>query len=70
MRELGVGLVVGPDERTPAAIRAAVRAVLADPAYRRNAEGLGDQMAVLPGMDHAVALLERLAREKQPLLSA
>jgi UDP:flavonoid glycosyltransferase YjiC (YdhE family) len=44
--------------------------VQADPAYRRNAERVRDAMAALPGMDHAVALLERLAREKQPLLRA
>src|SRR5205814_5628085 len=31
---LGVGRMIGPDERTPEAIRAAVRAVLADPTYR------------------------------------
>ena len=68
--DLGVGRVVGPDARTPEAIRAAVRAVLADPTYRINAGRVRDEMAALPGMDHAVALLERLAREKQPILSA
>lgn len=68
--DLGVGRVVGPEERTPEAIRAAVVAVLADPTYRANAERLRDTMAALPGMDHAVALLERLACEKQPILSA
>lgn len=68
--ELGVGRVVDPEERTPEAIRAAVRAVLADPAYRRNAERLRDAMSALPGMDHAVNLLERLAADKQPLRTA
>jgi UDP:flavonoid glycosyltransferase YjiC (YdhE family) len=67
---LGVGQVIGPEERTPEAIRAAVRAVLADPTYRRNAEGLRDEMAALPGPEYAVELLERLAMEKQPLLTA
>ena len=65
--DLGVGRVIGPDERTPEAIRAAVRAVLADPAYRRNVQGLRDQMTALPGMDHAVALLARLAAERRPI---
>ena len=65
--DLGVGRVVGPDERTPEAIRAAVRAVLADPAYRASAERLRDEMATLPGPEHAVALLERLAAEKRPI---
>ena len=67
---LGVGQVIGPEERTPEAIRAAVRAVLAGPTYRRNAEGLRDEMAALPGPEYAVELLERLAMEKQPLLTA
>jgi len=67
---LGVGRVVGPEERTPEAIRAAVRAVLADPTYRRNAEGLRDAMAALPGMDHAIQLLERLAVEKRPMIAS
>jgi len=66
---LRVGVVIEPHERTPEAIRAAVRAVLADPTYRQNAERLRDEMAALPGPEHAVALLERLAREKQPILS-
>ncbi len=67
---LGVGRVVGPEERTPGGIRAAVRAVLADPTYRANAERVRDEMAALPGPEYAVTLLERLAAEKQPLLAA
>ncbi len=67
---LGVGAVVGPEERTPEAIRAAVRAVLGAPSYRTNAERVRDEMAALPGMDHAVALLERLAAERQPIVAA
>jgi UDP:flavonoid glycosyltransferase YjiC (YdhE family) len=64
---LGVGPVLGPAERTPAAIQAAVRAVLGEPSYRSNAEGVRDQMASLPGVEHAVALLNQLANERQPL---
>lgn len=66
---LGVGPVLGPAERTPEAIGAAVRGVLADPAYRRNAERVREAMAALPGPEHAVALLERLAAERRPLLT-
>jgi len=66
---LGVGRVVAPDERTPEAIRAAVRAVLADPTYRANAQRVRDEMTALPGPEHAVELLERLVAEQQPLLT-
>lgn len=66
---LGVGVTIGPEERTPTAIRAAVREVLATPSYRANAERLRDEMAALPGPEYAVALLERLAAGKQPLLT-
>ena len=67
---LGVGRMIGPGERTPEAIRAAVHAVLADPTYRQNAERLRDEMVAQPGPEYAVELLERLAVEKQPLLTS
>lgn len=70
MARLGVGPVLGPHERTPEAIRAAVRAVLANPAYRSAADQVRDEMAVLPGPGYAVTLLEQLAAERQPLLTA
>ncbi len=63
--DLGVGRVVGPEERTPDAIRAAVRAVLAEPSYRANAGRLRDEIAALPGMERAVALLERLVADRR-----
>ena len=66
---MGVGRVVPPEERTPEAIRDAVRAVLGDPAYRATAERVRGEMAALPGPEYAVALLERLARDKQPLVA-
>ncbi len=67
---LGVGRHIGSEERAPEAIREAVRAVLVEPSYRENAARMGEEMAAMPGPEHAVALLERLAVEKQPLLSA
>lgn len=66
--DLGVGRVIGPDERTPEAIREAARTVLSDPAYRRNAARIRDEVAALPGIDHAVVLLEQLALGRQPIL--
>jgi UDP:flavonoid glycosyltransferase YjiC (YdhE family) len=61
--------MLAPEERTPEAIRAAVRAVLAEPAYRARAAQLRDAIAALPGPEHAVSLLERLVVERRPLLS-
>lgn len=65
---LGVGRAIARGEITPETVREAARTVLADPAYRRNAERLRDDMAALPGLDRAVALIERLARERLPLI--
>jgi UDP:flavonoid glycosyltransferase YjiC (YdhE family) len=65
--EIGVGLSIAPEERTPAQIRAAVREVLTERSYRAAAERVRDEIAALPGPEYAVALLERLAVEKQPL---
>jgi UDP:flavonoid glycosyltransferase YjiC (YdhE family) len=58
---LGAGMVVAPDARTPGAIRDVVCAVLSDPAYRANAARLRAEMHALPGLDHAVTLLQRVA---------
>jgi MGT family glycosyltransferase len=69
-QQLGVAQVIAPEERTPEAIRAAVRAVLADPTYRQNAQRLRAELARLPGTEQAVGWLERLATEQPPLLAA
>jgi len=65
-----MGQVLTPDALTPETVRTAVRAVLADPSYRRNAEALRDEMAALPGPEYGVALLERLAMEQCPIVTA
>lgn len=67
--QLGVAQVIAPENRTPEAIRTAVRAVLGDPSYRANAERLREEMERLPGPEHAVGLLERLAVEQRPLVA-
>jgi UDP:flavonoid glycosyltransferase YjiC (YdhE family) len=67
--DLGVARVVHAPEATPELVRAAASDVRADPAYRLNAERVRDEIAVLPGPDHAVTLLERLATEREPLPS-
>jgi UDP:flavonoid glycosyltransferase YjiC (YdhE family) len=58
---LGVARVVGVEQRTPEAIREAVRAVLNDPLYRENAARLREEITCLPGLDRAVDLLTQLA---------
>ncbi len=68
--DLGIAQVLDAVEATPESVRAAVAAVLADPGYRRAAERMRDEIAALPEPAHAVALLERLAAEKRPLVSA
>lgn len=66
--DLGVARVLDALEATPEMVAAAVSAVLGEPGYRRAAERLRDEIAGLPGPEHAVALLERLAAEKQPII--
>jgi UDP:flavonoid glycosyltransferase YjiC (YdhE family) len=67
---LGVAQVLDAMAATPGTVREAAARVLEDPAYRRAAVRMRDEIAALPGTEHAVALLERLAKERRPLLSA
>ena len=67
--DLGVARVVGADERTPEAIRAATRAVLRDPSYRANAQRIRDEITSMPGQELAVGLLERLVRDRAPIIA-
>jgi UDP:flavonoid glycosyltransferase YjiC (YdhE family) len=67
---LGVGRVIAPVELTPESARQAMLTVLGDPSYRQKAAQIRDEMAGLPGREDAVALLERLAVEKRPLVLA
>jgi UDP:flavonoid glycosyltransferase YjiC (YdhE family) len=65
---LGVAEVLDAVTATPGGVREAVWRVLADPTRREAAERLRDEIAGLPGPEHAVVLLERLARERRALL--
>jgi UDP:flavonoid glycosyltransferase YjiC (YdhE family) len=60
---LGAGRVIGPAERDAAAIRAAVRTVLGDPAYRERARHVRDEIRALPPAAAAVTALEQVAGE-------
>ena len=67
---LGVAEVIEYGHRTPESIRESVRTGSSNPSYRLSAERIRDQTAALPGPDHAAAILERLATEKQPMTAA
>jgi UDP:flavonoid glycosyltransferase YjiC (YdhE family) len=57
---LGVARVLDARAASAPAVREAAADVLADPAYRRAAERLREEIAGLPGRERAVELLERL----------
>ena len=67
--QLGVARTIGPEERTPEAIRTAVRTVLAEPRFGEQAMRLREEIAAMPGIENAVSLLERLAIDRQPVAS-
>jgi MGT family glycosyltransferase len=67
--ELGVARVLGRGERTAQAIRDAVREILRNPQYTQNAQQIQQAIEAQPTLDYAVSLLERLAVERQPLMS-
>ena len=66
---LGAARVLDAVDATPESVREAVATVLAEPAYRLAAERMRDEIAGLPGPEHALMLLERLEAERQPLVS-
>ncbi len=68
--QLGVAVVIPPNNRTPEAFRTAVREVLANPGYRQNAERLREDMERLPGPKQVGGWLERLAREQRPVVAS
>jgi UDP:flavonoid glycosyltransferase YjiC (YdhE family) len=55
---------------TPAGVREAAAALLADTGARQRAERLRDEIAALPDAAHAVTLLERLVSSGRPLPGA
>jgi UDP:flavonoid glycosyltransferase YjiC (YdhE family) len=57
MAAAGAARVVAPDEVGAAAVRDAVRAVLADPAIRSGAERIAGEIAGLPGPHDVVPRL-------------
>jgi len=66
---LGVARVLDAVATTSHKVREAVSRVLDEPAYRRNAERIRDEITALPGPERAVELLERLATDRRPVIS-
>jgi UDP:flavonoid glycosyltransferase YjiC (YdhE family) len=58
---LGVAVLLEALTVTPQAVAEAVARLIERPSYRRNAMLVRDEIAALPGPNHAVTLLERLA---------
>ena len=69
-RALGVAQVLDAVAATPQTVSAAVSRGLADSASREAAGCIRDEIAALPGPEHAVELLDRLARRRAPLYSS
>jgi UDP:flavonoid glycosyltransferase YjiC (YdhE family) len=61
---LGVARALDPVDAAPADVAAAAAAVLGEPAYRRSAAALRDEIAAMPEVEAAVALLERSVKRK------
>jgi MGT family glycosyltransferase len=57
--QLGIGSVASPDATGPQ-IERAIAKVLKDKGVKRRARQFADSVAIHPGLDHAVELLERL----------
>jgi UDP:flavonoid glycosyltransferase YjiC (YdhE family) len=64
--KLGVGVMVKAEPPEPETIRTAVRAVLAQPAYRMRAQELQRDLKALPALSGAVTRLENLAHTHEP----
>lgn len=64
----GVGRRLLPGEVDAESVRTQIRMLLNDAGYRTRARAIADEIAAMPGPDHGVALLERLAKEASPLV--
>ena len=63
----GVARSLPPSEVTAEAVRAEVQALREDAAYRERARTIAREIEAMPGPEHGVRLLERLAHERAPV---
>lgn len=68
VERLGIGRVIEEDEVTAERMRATVRAVLDDPAYRNRIREIRNEGARLPSAAEAVSVLERIAGARSTAL--
>jgi MGT family glycosyltransferase len=64
----GVSLTIPATELTPEGVKTAIRRILDEPSFRVRAQQIQAEMRAFPDMQTAVALLERLAHEQQPIM--
>jgi UDP:flavonoid glycosyltransferase YjiC (YdhE family) len=67
--ELGASRTLDQATLAPEHIREVILDVLQTPSYRRGAERVRDEIERLPGVELAVELLERLARDRAPIIA-
>jgi len=65
----GAARALLPAEVDADSVRGGVRALLEEPSYRNAAAEVAADLAAMPGPDHGVRLLERLAAERAPIPS-
>ena len=59
-----------PEPLTSEIVREEIRLLLEDLSYRQHARRVAAEIALMPGPEEGVRLLEQLARERQPLVRA
>jgi len=64
----GAGRSLLPGEISPGSVRREMRILLEEPSYRSAAQQIRDEFGLMPGPEEGVALLERLADERAPLV--
>jgi UDP:flavonoid glycosyltransferase YjiC (YdhE family) len=69
LEQLGAGLAVHHQARSPRAVTEAVRAVLDDECYRVAARALADEIAALPSPAEAARMVEQLGETRAPVES-
>jgi hypothetical protein len=62
---LGLARVVPPNDRTPARVRQELQALLHDPSYAARAAGMAADIAAVPPVETAMAVLEALVRSRR-----